>query len=235
MKGTQNMAKQAAAHAALGYISPGMKLGLGSGSTAEFFVQALAAKGKEMDIRASATSARTEMLAQSLGIALFPLAELAPLDLTIDGADELDANLTLIKGGGGALLREKIVATASRRMIVIADEQKVVPQLGRFPLPIEVVPFAWQITMLHIDERARRVGCAGAIARREKNDEPFITDNGNFILDCAFGKIPNTEVLAAVLGTIPGIVEHGLFLDLADTALIGGPEGVRVMKSPRRK
>ena len=230
MSKSQDSAKEEAAIAALGYVEKGMKLGLGTGSTAEFFVRALSEKAARFNIRATTTSERTEALAKSLGIALFPLAELAPLDLTVDGADELDEHLTLIKGGGGALLREKIVASASRKMIVIADDKKLVTRLGAFPLPIEVVVFGWQVTAQQIEEHARRTGCKGKIERRVvKDGSPFITDNGNYILDCTFGSIPDAKALAAQLGGIPGVVEHGLFIDIATLALIGGEAGVRVM------
>jgi ribose 5-phosphate isomerase A len=175
------------------------------------------------------TSERTARLCLELGVPLKSLDELPELDLTIDGADELDGKLCLIKGGGGALLREKIVASASERMIVIADESKVVDVLGAFKLPIEVNPFGQTTTRLAIEKVAARLGLTGDIALRASGDGPFTTDGGHLILDASFGRIPDAEALAAELNAIPGVVEHGLFIGMASLAIIAGPEGARTL------
>lgn len=223
--------KRQAAASALTHVRPGMKLGLGTGSTAALFVELLAERVKGgLEVLCVPTSEATRALAERLGIPLSSLARTPRLDLTIDGADELDAELRLIKGGGGALLREKIVAATSGRMIVIADASKKVARLGRFPLPVEVVPFGIEATELHIAEQAEDAGCIGPIRRRmTKDGKPFVTDNGNYILDCAFGQIAEPEILADALGIIPGVVEHGLFLGLCDTAILAGPSGIEVL------
>ena len=159
------------------------------------------------------------------------LDELPELDLTIDGADEVDSRLRLIKGAGGALLREKIVAAASKRMVVIADESKVVETLGAFPLSIEVNPFGLASTRIAVERLAERSGLAGDISQRATNGTPFRTDGGHFILDASFGRIPDAEALANGLNTIPGVVEHGLFINLASLAIIAGPAGVRMLEA----
>ena len=226
----QKEMKIAAARAALGEVRDGMRLGLGTGSTAAEFVKLLAAAGLK-NLRCTCTSENTETLANSLGIETFPLAELAPLDLAVDGADALDDQLRLIKGGGGALLREKIVATASDRMVVIADESKVVPTLGTYPLPVEVVRFGLLATMRLIEAIAVETGCHGDIKIRPgKGEAPFVTDQGNLLVDCAFGAIPEPEVLAFALKRIPGVVEHGLFLGIADLAIVAGSDGVKLLR-----
>ena len=173
------------------------------------------------------------MQAERLGIPLTTLDETPQLDLTVDGADELDDQLRMIKGGGGALLREKIVATASDRMVAIVDESKVVSTLGLFPLPVEVVRFGLMATMRLVEAIAAETGCHGAITLRGgQGDAPFVTDQGNLILDCAFGSIPEPEVLAFSLKRVPGVVEHGLFLGLADLAIVAGKGGVKALRRP---
>ncbi|MCB1447275.1 MAG: ribose-5-phosphate isomerase RpiA [Rhizobiaceae bacterium] len=219
-----------AAAEALRHVENGMRLGIGTGSTAEEFVRLLAERVAEgLAVRGVPTSERTARLCLELGVPLNSLDELPELDLTIDGADEVDSRLRLIKGGGGALLREKIVAAASRRMIVIADESKVVETLGRFPLPIEVNPFGLSATRIAIERVATQLGLSGDIVQRAHNDAPFRTDGGHFILDASFGLIPDAEALANELNTIPGVVEHGLFINLASYAIIAGQAGVRTM------
>jgi ribose 5-phosphate isomerase A len=228
--------KRAAAEAALAYVKPGMRLGLGTGSTAEHFVRALAPRVTAgLKLTTVATSERTASLARELGIAVSDLNVVRRLDLTVDGADEVGPALVLIKGGGGALLREKIVAAASERMIVVADDAKVVETLGRFPLPVEIVPFAWAVTMERIAEAVARAGCAQNLMRlRGGEAHPFTTDSGNYIADCSAESIPNPEHLARALEGIPGVVEHGLFIGLASRALIGTPTGTRTIELPRR-
>ena len=223
--------KRQAAERALGYVKSGMRLGLGTGSTAAIFVELLGERVRGgLDIIGIPTSEATRLLAERLGIPLTTLEATPRLDLTIDGADEIDGELRLIKGGGGALLREKIVASTSAQMIVIADASKLVARLGRFPLPVEVVAFGLRSTKMHIAEQAEDAGCLGTITQRMlAGGVPFVTDNGNYILDCAFAGIPEPELLADSLGVIPGVVEHGLFLGLADIAIVAGEDGVRVM------
>lgn len=220
--------KRQAALAALEAVQPGMKLGLGTGSTADAFVRALGERVKQgLDIIGVPTSERTAELASGLGIRLTTLDEEPKLDITIDGADELDRQLRLIKGGGGALLREKIVAGASDRMIVIADDSKLVDTLGAFPLPIEVAPFGLRATHLSIEALSSRLSLSGPIALRETSEgKPFVTDGGHYILDASFGVIPAPEPLATGLDEIAGVVGHGIFLGLASEAMIAGPEGV---------
>ncbi|MGE0023859.1 MAG: ribose-5-phosphate isomerase RpiA [Hyphomicrobium sp.] len=225
--------KAAAARHALGFVAPRMRLGLGTGSTAAIFVELLGAEvRKGLSVLCVPTSEQTRVLADRLGIPLTTLDETPLLDLTIDGADEVDGELRLIKGGGGALLREKIVATASDRMIVIADASKKVDKLGAFPLPVEVVPFGVTATRNMIEMLAADSGCHGDIVLRLAADgNPFVTDGGNLIFDCAFGAIDDPESLDEALKFIPGVVENGLFLGIADAAIIGGPEGVAVIEA----
>lgn len=219
-----------AARAALDHVEDGMKLGLGSGSTAEEFVRLLGMKvAAGLNIVGVASSSGTERLAREAGIPLTTLDEEPRLDLTIDGADEIGPGLALIKGGGGALLREKIVAAASGRMIVIADESKVVETLGAFPLPIEVNQFGLRATMIAIEDTGRRSALTGEIRLRMAGDKPFITDGGHFIVDASFGRIPATKAFADELNMIPGVVEHGLFIGLASLALVATGSGVRVI------
>ena len=219
-----------AAAAALGFVEDGMRLGIGTGSTAEEFVRLLAEKvAGGFRVQGVPTSERTARLCLELGVPLKSLDELPELDLTVDGADEVDSALRLVKGGGGALLREKIVATASARMIVIADETKLVATLGRFPLPIEVNPFGLAATRIAVEKAAAKLGLSGEIRLRQSGDGVFLTDGGHYILDASFGLIPDAEALSDALFAIPGVVEHGLFLGIADTAVIAGAGGVKVI------
>ncbi|WP_105373849.1 ribose-5-phosphate isomerase RpiA [Neorhizobium huautlense] len=224
--------KVKAAEAALAYVEDGMRLGIGTGSTAEEFVRLLAEKVHEgLKVEGVPTSERTARLCVELGIPLKSLDELPELDLTIDGADEVDENLTLIKGGGGALLREKIVAAASGRMIVIADESKLVETLGAFPLPIEVNPFGEAATRIAIEKVAAKLGLSGELKLRKSGDDTFMTDGGHHIFDASFGRIPDAEALSRELNSIPGVVEHGLFIHMASFAIIAGPAGARTLKA----
>jgi ribose 5-phosphate isomerase A len=224
--------KRDAAARAVQFVQPWMRLGLGTGSTVRHFLDLLAERMREgCNVTGVPTSEATRAQAENLGIPLTTLDETPELDLTIDGADEIGPDLTLIKGGGGALLREKIVAAASARMIVIADESKWVPTLGRFPLPIEVVPFGLAATRMKIEAAATAAGSPGhALLRRDKAGNTFRTDSGNWILDAALERIADPQGLAARLSVIPGVVEHGLFIGLAQTAILAGPGGVRVVK-----
>ena len=225
--------KQQAALKALEDVQPGMKIGLGTGSTAAKFVDLLGAKVKAgLDVVCVPTSEATATQARALGIKLTTLDEEPVLDLTVDGADELDGGLRLIKGGGGALLREKIVAVSSDRMIVIAERSKLVETLGAFAVPVEVVRFGLASTMRMVEGLAEDVGCVGPVTlRTAKDGSPFVTDNGNYILDCAFEALPDPESLDDVLRQIPGVVESGLFLGICDTAIVAGPDGVEVIEA----
>jgi ribose 5-phosphate isomerase A len=224
--------KREAADRALEFVAPGMKLGLGSGSTARHFVDLVGQRvAAGLEILCTATSEAIEAQARALGIPLSSLDELLELDLTVDGADEIDPKLRLIKGGGGALLREKIVASASKRMVVIADSIKLVPRLGAFPLPIEVVPFGLAATRRHIERAFAHLGLAGPIRLRGESS-PFVTDGGHYILDCSLGAIAEPEELSQILSPIPGVVEHGLFVGLARAAIIAGADGVEVLGDP---
>src|SRR6476659_4742651 len=219
--------KEAAARASLRFVRDGDVVGLGTGSTAAFAVRFLGERVQAgLKIRGIPTSIHTQELAASLAIPLTTLDEVQDIDVTIDGADEVDPQLELIKGGGGALLREKIVASAARKFVIIADSSKQVAVLGKFPLPVEVVPFAEALI-------AHRIGGLGASVtlRKDAQGKPFVTDEGHHILDCLFGQIPDPVVLAIELSRMPGIVEHGLFLDMADVALIG--KGDQVLEIPR--
>jgi len=224
--------KHAAAARAVEFVRPGMRLGLGTGSTAKHFVALLAERVRGgLDVIGVPTSEATRADAERLGVPLTTLDETPALDLTVDGADEIAPDLSLIKGGGGALLREKIVAAASARMIVIADESKYVAALGRFPLPVEVVPFGLAATQRAIEAAARALGCPGPITqRRTKEGHAFVTDGGHFILDAALARIGDPQALSGRLAAIPGVVEHGLFIGLAQTAIIAGADGVRTVE-----
>ncbi|WP_428687239.1 ribose-5-phosphate isomerase RpiA [Roseibium sp.] len=222
--------KKEAAERAAEDVSSGMRLGIGTGSTAEFFVHALAKRVRDgLDVIGVPTSERTATLATELGIRLATLDELPELDLTVDGADEMDAALNLIKGGGGALLREKIVAAASGQMIVIADASKQVEALGQFPLPIEVVPFGLEATKRAILGVLADLGLPQALELRGGVEKPFVTDGGHYILDARLQKINETEALANRLVAIPGVVEHGLFIKLATKAYVAGADGVKTV------
>lgn len=225
--------KQAAARRALDFVETGMKLGLGTGSTAEHFLRLLAERVSQggLEVVGVPTSERTAALAGKLGLNLTHLDRTPRLDLTIDGADEFDSRLRLIKGGGGALLREKIVATASDRMIVIADASKRVTTLGAFPLPIEVIPFGCAVTARKIAEVARAFGCSGEIKRRgDEYDVPFLTDSNNFIYDCHFGKLTDPDEVSIALNRIAGVVDSGLFIDIASLAIVGTDEGTDIVE-----
>jgi ribose 5-phosphate isomerase A len=225
--------KQLAAARALTLVEDGMTLGLGTGSTAARFIDLLGARVKAEGLKVTCvpTSEASHAQAERLGLTLVTLDQQPYLDLTVDGADELDDELRLIKGGGGALLREKIVATASERMVVIADHTKRVATLGAYPLPVEVVRFGLAATRNMIEILASDAGCSGEITVRVKPDgHPLVTDSGNLILDCAFGTILEPEALDEALKLIPGVVENGLFLGIADAAILGGPDGVVVLE-----
>lgn len=222
--------KKAAAEAALALVQPGMRLGLGTGSTAKLFVDGLGAKvAAGLDVVCVATSEATQAQALGLGIPMSTLDETPELDLTIDGADEIDGSLRLIKGGGAALLREKIVAAASKRMVVIADAGKQVATLGRFPLPIEVVPFGLEATRRAVAAAIADAGASGELVLRKRPDgSTLLTDGGHFILDAHLGSIADPERLAAMLNQVPGVVESGLFIGLATAAFVAGPAGVQL-------
>ena len=224
--------KQQAAKRALDLVEDGMTLGLGTGSTAAKFVDLVGRRVKEgMKVTCVPTSEVTRSQAEGLGIPLSTLEEIPFLDMAVDGADELDGQLRLIKGGGGALLREKIVATASERMVVIADAGKRVQVLGAFPLPIEVARFGLAATRNMVEVLAADAGCKGEIKlRRDRSGQPFLTDGGNCILDCAFGRIEEPEALDEALKLIPGVLENGLFIGIADVAIVAGPAGIAVLE-----
>lgn len=208
--------KQLAAEKAVEFVKDGMKIGLGTGSTAYWAINKLGERVSEgLKITAVATSRASEEQARELGIPIVAFGDIDSLDLTIDGADELDSSLQLIKGGGGALLREKIVASNSTRMIVIADESKVVNTLGKFPLPVEIVPFAWEWTVAEL----AKLGCNPEL--RRSGEELYKTDNGNYIADCRFEAIESAPKLALAIQSIPGVVEHGLFIEIAAMAIVG--------------
>ena len=222
--------KRAAAARAVEFVRPGMRLGLGTGSTAKHLVDLLGERVRGgLDIVAVPTSEATHQQAVSCGIPLTTLDETPALDLTIDGADEISPDLTLIKGGGGALLREKIVAAASARMIVIADKSKYVDVLGRFPLPVEIAPFGAGATRLAV-QAVLRAQPGMLTLRKSKDGQAFVTDGGHFIVDAALGRIEDPREVARALIAVPGVMEHGLFVGLASTAVIGGPDGVRIVE-----
>jgi ribose 5-phosphate isomerase A len=225
--------KRAAAARAVEFVQAGMRLGLGTGSTARHFIELLGVRVREgLSVVAVPTSEATRTCAATFGIPLSNLDETPELDLTVDGADEIAPDLTVLKGGGGALLWEKIVAAASARMVVIADDTKWVPVLGRFPLPIEVVPFGLTATRRAVEAAAAAAGCPGpAVLRRTQTGHPFVTDGGHHLLDASLGRIPDPEALAARLAEIPGVVEHGLFIGLVAMAVIAGPGAVRMVEA----
>jgi ribose 5-phosphate isomerase A len=221
-------AKFVAAKRAADFVEDGMRVGLGTGSTAAWLVRCLGemVRNEGLKIRGVPTSTRTAELARDVGIEVISLDEARWLDLTIDGADEFDGDLNLIKGGGGALLQEKIVATASDQMIVIADVGKQVEHLGAFPLPVEVIPFGWQTTQALVEETLISMDVLGRSASLRMNGKvPFITDEGNYILDLHLKRIGNPRQLALVMNQMPGVVENGLFIDICDTVIIGFGDG----------
>ena len=223
---TQEHKKREAAHAAVECVSPGSVVGVGSGSTTNHFIDALAAVRPAGAVASSQASARRLAAA---GIRVLDLNEVGRLSLYVDGADEATPRRELIKGGGGALTREKIVAAASTQLVVIADDSIRVPKLGAFPLPVEIVPFGWHTTMSKVGDAARMNGCKGPVTVRGSENDPFVTDNGNYILDCAFGEIDDPERVATQLSLIPGVVEHGLFIGMTHAAVIVGANGVEII------
>ena len=223
--------KRVAAAKALEYVEDGMKLGLGTGSTAEAFLEVLAQRVRGgLTITGVATSNRTAEKARALGITIAELDQVGDLDLVVDGADETDGDLNLIKGGGGAHLIEKIVATAAKKMVVIADETKLVKKLGKFPLPVEVVQFGHATTARRVAKAAKALKRDITPVLRQKDGATFITDSGNYIYDCAFGSIANPAKLAIALSVIPGVVEHGLFVGIATTLILARSTGVEVIE-----
>ena len=223
--------KKAAALAALDYVKPGMKVGLGTGSTAAHFVRALAERARDgLDVECVASSRATFKLASSLGLRMTTLDKQPRLDITVDGADEFDGNFQLIKGGGGALLIEKIVASSSKYMIVIADQSKKVETLGKFPLAIEVVPFGISATAWKIERALRICGLSGKLVMRLLNGKPFVTDSGNAIIDAAIGAIPEPARLDTLLNVVPGVVDTGLFVDICGIILMGTDDGVKTFR-----
>jgi len=223
--------KRAAAACAVEFVRPGMRIGLGTGSTARHFVELLAERVRGgLPVIAVPTSEATRSDAERLNVPLTTLDETPELDLTVDGADEIAPDLTLIKGGGGALLCEKIVASASARLVIIADESKWVPTLGRFPLPVEVVQFGLAATRRAVEAAAGAPG--PALLRRTSDGHAFVTDQGHWVLDVALERIPDPRGLGDRLAAIPGVVEHGLFIGLAQTVVLAGSEGVRVIERP---
>lgn len=220
MEGQSINTKKSAAEKAVTYIKHGMNIGLGTGSTAYWAIQSIGELVKQgMELKAVATSIPSENLAKELGISIVSFNDIEKLDITIDGADEVDENLRLIKGGGGALLREKIVASATELYIIIADESKLVKTLGLFPLPVEVVLFGWEMTVRQL----KKLGCS--TQTRMGGGTPFISDNGNYIIDCSFGTIAEPEILQQEINAIPGVVDNGLFLHMADKVILGKSDG----------
>jgi len=221
-------AKQLAAEKAVSFVDNGMTIGLGTGSTAYWAIEKIGEKVKKegWNIKAIATSVVSEEQARGLGIPIFDFSSISTIDVTIDGADEVDPKLQLIKGGGGALLREKIVATNSKQMIVVADESKWVEKLGKFPLPVEVVHFGWERTFYKL----QLLGCEAN--RRMKGKEPYITDNGNYIVDCAFGEIKDPPLLQELINAITGVVDNGLFIHIASKLVLGFNNGETRVVSP---
>ena len=213
--------KKLAAEKALEFIKDGMTLGLGTGSTAYWAIEGIGALVKKgLRVRAVATSLQSEAQAKGLGIPIVPFAEVERIDVTIDGADEVDGQLHLIKGGGGALLREKIVAAVTEYYIIIVDESKLVQHLGKFPLPVEIAPFAWEWTL----RKLKALGCE-PVMRMSKDGQPFLTDNSHYILDCAFGQIMDPAHLHRQVSDITGVMEDGFFIGMADLVISGSPAG----------
>ena len=228
--------KRQAAACAVDQVRDGMRIGLGTGSTARHFVELLGARvAQGLKVVGVPTSEATRADALRCAVPLTTLDDIDELDLTVDGADEIDGALNLIKGGGGALLREKIVAAASRQMIVIADSSKWVTTLGQFPLPVEVIPFGLGATCRAIEKAFAQCGVSGQMAVRNSTSGVFVTDGGHWIVDARLGRIDDPPRLARALSLIPGVVEHGLFIDLASSALLASGEGIRVVERQRPK
>jgi ribose 5-phosphate isomerase A len=226
--------KRAAAARAVEFVRPGMRLGLGTGSTAKHFVELIGVRVRAgLDVIAVPTSEATHADALRCGIPLTTLDETPELDLTVDGADEIGPDLSLIKGGGGALLREKIVAGASKCMIVIADQSKWVAALGTYPLPIEIAPFGYAATQQAVDKAIAAIQAPGRLSlRRGKDGHAFVTDGGHWIIDAALGRIDDPAAMAHALAGVPGVMEHGLFVGLATMAILAGPDGSRIVERP---
>ena len=221
---TQDEAKRAVAQRAVELVQDGMRVGLGTGTTATMFIEALGAKVKGgLKVRCVASSDASAALGRKLGMDVVELGELPELDLYVDGADEVGPGMALIKGGGGALLREKIVASAAEKFVVVVDESKVVAELGKFPLPVEVIKMALPLVMKRLGE----LGLKPEQRKAKSGDGPYLTDEGNFIVDCHAGAIHEPEVTAAEIRSIVGVVEHGLFLGMASLVLVAGADGVK--------
>jgi ribose 5-phosphate isomerase A len=220
-------AKKAAADQAVRLIRRGMTVGLGTGSTAYWAIRRIAERIKEegLQVKAVSSSQKSEELAVQLGIPIIPFADVESIDITVDGADEVDSESNLIKGGGGALLREKIIASNSKRFIVIVDDSKLVKTLGKFPLPIEIVPFAAELTIKKLEQ----LGCRTAV-RRTTDQSIYITDNGNWIVDCYFNEITNPRALGERIIAIPGVVEHGIFVQMANAIVVGHADGTTTVR-----
>jgi ribose 5-phosphate isomerase A len=222
--------KEAAARASLRFVKDGQVVGLGTGSTAAYFIQLLGEQVKNgLQIRGIPSSDRSREQAAGLGIPLTTLDEYQTIDVTVDGADEVDPQLRLIKGGGGALLREKIVASVTKQLVIVADGSKRVPVLGRFPLPVEVIKFAQAVVVKKIEELGAEVGL-----RLRADGKPFLTDENNHILDCEFGQIPDADGLARQLSDMPGVVEHGLFIGMASVVLIANGSEVSELRAQQK-
>ena len=229
----RELEKRNAAIAAMEFVEEGMTLGLGTGSTAKHFVELLADEVADgLIVRGVPTSEETRRLAKSLGVPLMDVEQVEQIHLTVDGADEADAQGNLIKGGGAALLREKIIANASDHMVVIADPSKHVDRLGAFPLPVEVTPFGFTITAKAVFNvlEASGIERPKVQLRMKADNSPLITDGGNYILDCHCKRIPDAQATATRLSAIPGVVEHGLFIELARTVIIGGEDGATIFE-----
>jgi ribose 5-phosphate isomerase A len=225
--------KENSAHAAIEYVEDGMTIGLGTGSTAKYFVELLAEEVAEgLVVRGVPTSEQTRRLAESLGVPLVDVEQVDRIHLTVDGADEVDQHANLIKGGGAALLREKIIANASDLMVVIADSSKYVEALGKFPLPVEVTPFGYTITAKKVYDALCKASVLKPMikVRTGPGHKPIVTDGGNYILDCQCGTIPDPAKAAAILANVPGVVEHGLFIGMARTVIIGTEDGATVFE-----
>lgn len=229
-----NDAKRRAAAKALEFITPGMRLGLGTGTTAAHFIALLGERvAQGLDVICVPTSERTRTQAELYSIPLATIDAMPELDLTVDGADEFDPQMRLVKGGGGALLREKIVAMASKRMIVIADSSKSVPVLGKYPLPVEVNVFGLEVTRRMVLAAAKDCGCEGEVhLRKTPGGQAFVSDNGHYMFDCHFGAIAGPDRLAERLSIIPGVVEHGLFIGIATAVISAGPSGIEILGRP---